>query len=360
LGEIGQLRRADEFFREVESDSGDAPARFAFLEAASLRDYTEANAESFENLKEAPGRASNDAPEVRARAAIVEAEVSWTIGKYDEMAASLDQARSAAGEVDDPESRRSLINSSFGWEARALLLGQAKAEDGVDRCDEILTDENVQSSHAAEAAVLAVRAGLQAMLDKLFEARQDYERSRRIGEAFGLAAWLAALPLYSGPVELLARRPADAERLLRRGYITLERTGDKSRRATMAAFLAHALYEQKQDDRAENFARVSKKLAGKDDAYTQVVWRGALAKVLARRDELDQAADFASEAVTLANDTDGLNLKGDAQLDLAEVLRVDDPSEAGARADEARQRYEEKGNQPGVRRAKAFIARLGW
>jgi tetratricopeptide (TPR) repeat protein len=355
LEETGELRRAEELLREVADDSEEAPSRFASLEVASLRDYTEATRASFEALQQAPKRTRDTAPDVAARAAIVRAEVSWTIGKYSAMAQPLERARVAARKG-TPSERRSLFNSIFGWEARALLLGPVPAKDGIVRCRQILRDARL--SHAGEAAVLAVNAGLHAMLGKFDDAREGYNDSRRIGEAFGLGAWIAALPLYSGPIELLAGRAGDAERELRRGYDALRRMGDRSRRATMAAFLAHALYDLQQNREAEEFARKSKELAAEDDAFTQVVWRGALAKVLARRGDCGDAIQHAQDAVDRASKTDGLNLRGDALLDQAKALDACGRSNARAKAKSAAALYTKKDNVVAERRAKAFIARL--
>lgn len=368
LAEIGELHRADQVLDEVDNHAGKAPARLAFLELASLRDYTEASSGSFKRLKEAPGRARDAEPDVEARASILEAEVSWTIGKYDAMKAVLDRAADEAGAVEDPESRQSLLNSIFSWEARAILLGSTKAQHGLTRCGEIRGDQRLSGSQGLEAAVRAVEAGLYAMLGDFKTAREEYEESRRIGEALGLDAWLAALPLYSGPVELLDEQPAEAGRQLRRGFDALERMGDTSRRATTAAFLAQALYEQQQDDEAMRFAQESKELGADDDVFTQVSWRGPMAKVLARGGDCEGAVPIAQEAVDLAkktaekargqNLTGGLNLRGDSLLDLAVVLRSCGKRNAQAKAEEARALYNAKGNVVGVRRADEFIARL--
>ena len=316
-----------------------------------------ATAGSFLELKKAAELDPASAADVRARRGIVEAEVSWTIGKYDEMEGPLADAASAADELGGAEGR-TLRNSALGWMARSLLLGPTPAEEARRRCDEILEEARGSEAGALEAAASAVSAGLHAMLDDFEEARKLYRESRRIGEARGLESWLAALPLYSGPVELLARRPDDARRQLRRGRDLLERMGDRSRRATTAAFLAQALCEQQRDDEALRFVREAKGLAGADDVYTQVVWRGALAKVLARRGERDRARERAEEAVKLAEETDGLNLQGDAYLDLAEVQSADDPSGARENAVRARDLYERKGNVAAVGRANAFIVEL--
>lgn len=358
LEEIGELRRAERFLDEVDSRSGAASTRLAFLELASLRDYTEASPDSFKKLEAAPASVRDSVPEVEARALILEAEVSWTKGKYDDMKRPLDKAAGEAKGVQDHESRQSLLNSIFGWEARAILLGSKEARTGLDRCDEILRDRRVSGSRSLKAVVLAVKAGLHAMLGEFDEARQDYRESQRMGEAFGLDAWLAALPLYSGPVELLDEQAAEAGRQLRRGYDALERMGDTSRRATTAAFLAQALYEQQRSDEAMKFARTSKELAAEADVFTQVVWRGALAKLLARGGDCEGAVPLAREAVALANKTGGLNLQGDALLDLAVVMGACGRRNAQTKAGDARALYEKKGNVVGVRRADEFITRL--
>ena len=346
LRAIGELRRAEELLNEVANPEGEAPERFAFLEVASLRDYMAASAGSFHDLEKAAKLVPGEAPDVAARANIVQAEVSWTTGAYAAMTAPLEEARKAAEKLEGSEGR-TLVNSALGWEARALLLGPTPAEEGRNRCEEILKDARESESHALEASVLAVSSGLHAMLGHSEEARRRYTESGRLGEAYALTGWLGALPLYSGPVELLAGSARDARRKLRRGYEALERMGDRSRRATTAAFLAHAFYEEEYYREAKRFARKSKGLAAADDAFTQVVWRGALAKALAgsedEEDRCDRALRLAQEAVESADKTDGLNLQGDAYFDQAVVLRACEQEYAESVA-AARARYEQKGN----------------
>jgi hypothetical protein len=357
LRAVGELRRAEELLNEVADSSGEAPSRFAFLEVASLRDYIVATSGSFHELQEASQIQPGPAPEVRARAKIAAAEVSWTVARYLDMEGSLADARAAADELGGPEGR-SLLNSIGGWEARALLLGPTPAGEGRDRCGALLDEARETGSRSLEATVLAVSAGLHAMLDEFDEARKLYGESRRIGKAFGLQAWLAALPLYSGPIELLDEQPAAAGRQLSRAYDALERMGDRSRRATTAAFLAQARYEQQRDEDAMKFARKSRGLASADDVFTQVAWRGVWAKLIARAGDCEEAVALAQDAVDRADQSDGLNLQGDSLLDLAEVLRVCDPPSARAAAEQARDRYDGKGNVAAVRRADALIGRL--
>ena len=352
---IGELSRAEEILRDVAAEAGEAPARFAFLERASLRDYTEANGDSFRELEAAPDRARDSAPDVAARAGILDAEVSWTKGQYDAMEGQLASASDAARAVNDPEAQRSLFNAIRGWQARAMLLGPETADVGLTRCKEMLRGAGDDGSRALEASLLAVCAGLHGMRDEFDEARDRYTESRRIGEAFGLTAWLAALSLYSGPVELLAGKPQDAARQLRRGLAALKEMGDRSRGATTAAFLAHALYEDGELDEAKESAQRSEELAAADDVFTQVVWRGALAKVLASTGDCEQAPALAKQAVDAADTTSGPNLRGDAYLDQAVVLRNCELDGAEDSAEQARGQYQAKGNEAGIRRVNEFL-----
>ena len=86
---------------------------------------------------------------------------------------------------------------------------------------------------------------------------------------------------------------------------------------------------------------------------TQVIWRGVKAKVLAREGSCEQAEALAREAVALIEPTDLLSHRGDAMLDLAEVLRTcsrTDESDRAGRAGLAL--YEQKGNAVGAARAR--------
>jgi hypothetical protein len=80
------------------------------------------------------------------------------------------------------------------------------------------------------------------------------------------------------------------------------------------------------------------------------------AKLMARQGEPEQAETLAREAVALAAETDFLVLRGDALMDLAEVLRT-----AGRETDsvpfveQALELYEQKGNVVAADRAGASL-----
>jgi ATP/maltotriose-dependent transcriptional regulator MalT len=97
-----------------------------------------------------------------------------------------------------------------------------------------------------------------------------------------------------------------------------------------------------------------------DDIFTQVIWRGVRARILAAEGRCDQAEALAREAVALVKPTDYLSLHGDAMLDLAEVLRAcgrTDDSDRAVRT--GLSLYENKGNAIGAARARALIRSKG-
>jgi Tetratricopeptide repeat len=77
-----------------------------------------------------------------------------------------------------------------------------------------------------------------------------------------------------------------------------------------------------------------------------------VALVLAHRGQLAEAESLAREAVAIIEQTDGLNLQGDALCDLAEVLSDGSSNEAAAALEQALERYERKRNLAMVRRVR--------
>ena len=118
----------------------------------------------------------------------------------------------------------------------------------------------------------------------------------------------------------MAGNPAGAERELLAGYEALEAIGETELRSTVAASLAENYASEGRDDEAEEYSRISEQIAASDDFGSQILWRGARARALARRDGDPAAEALAREGAALAATTDCLSLHGNALLDLAETL----------------------------------------
>jgi tetratricopeptide (TPR) repeat protein len=160
-------------------------------------------------------------------------------------------------------------------------------------------------------------------------------------------------------VELLARDPAAAARLGTQGCLLLEQAGDKSWLSTAVGMLAEALYELGRLEEADASAARAAELGASDDAITQMLWRQVQAKVLARRDEPDEAERLASEAIAIGAETDMLSALGDAYSDLAEVLTLAHrASDAHAALQQALALYERKGDLVMVERTHTKLREL--
>jgi hypothetical protein len=205
-----------------------------------------------------------------------------------------------------------------------------------------------------------MRGYLLAMADRPGEARAHQARSHAIFEELGMSFANVARAVIPAGIEQMAGDLEAAERELVSGHDQLEAIGENELRSTIAATLAHVLYEQGRDVEAERFARASKSAAAEDDVGSQVLWRSALAKVIARRDGSDEAEEFASDAVALAATTDMLSLHGAALLDLARVEALrNDGRPPGHIVEEAIALFERKEDAASLRRAALEFAGTG-
>jgi tetratricopeptide (TPR) repeat protein len=93
-----------------------------------------------------------------------------------------------------------------------------------------------------------------------------------------------------------------------------------------------------------------------DWVVPHTIWRSARGQAIARLGRPDEAVALAEEAVGLSKPTDNLNLRGDALLAQADVLRI-----CGRRADAtdsglaALALYERKGNLVMAERARTLV-----
>jgi ATP/maltotriose-dependent transcriptional regulator MalT len=215
------------------------------------------------------------------------------------------------------------------------------------RCTELLAAARRAGGH--EAPALRALAIVRAMQGRFDEARELAERARAILEDLGLrlrASWVAET---AGEIEVLAGDPAAAERELRRGFEAAAELGEQGFRSTVAASLAHALVDQGRWEEAQRYARLSEASAADDDMASQVLWRTALARILAASGSASDGESLGREAVALVEQTDDVNMRADTLVDLAEVLvACGKPEEAAAALERGLALYEGKGNVPGA------------
>jgi predicted ATPase/class 3 adenylate cyclase len=253
---------------------------------------------------------------------------------------------------------RAALAETISWLMVSAVFGPLPVEQGIARCREFLVLEGEDPTIRATCSV--ERAVLEAMLGDIQLARELLAEGRRTIEEAGLTLWDALNAQETYLVEQLAGTPEAAAGTLRQSYETLEQGGERAYRSTIAGFLAHALYAQAEDDEAERFSRESEQAASPDDVVSQVVWRTARAKILARRGELEPAEALAREAVRIGEPSDLLSTRAEALCDLAEVLALGGRSEdALAALADGSELYERKGNVTALARARARARELG-
>jgi len=146
-------------------------------------------------------------------------------------------------------------------------------------------------------------------------------------------------------VELLAGDPGAAAALAEGSCRLLEELGQRSVLSTVAARLAQVYYQLDRLEEADAWAGRALGEGASDDAITQMLWRQARAKVLARRGRHAEAEVMAREAVAIGARTEMLNAQADADADLAEVLWLaGHPEDAAQALEEALTRYQRKEN----------------
>ncbi|HET7758539.1 MAG TPA: adenylate/guanylate cyclase domain-containing protein [Gaiellaceae bacterium] len=244
---------------------------------------------------------------------------------------------------------------SIGWLLISAIFGPLPAEEGIDRAKEFLRQAGDDPTIRAWCSV--ERSVLEAMRGDLALARELRAEGTAALEELGLKLWAANTAQEAYLIEHVAGDPAAAIETLRASVDALEQMGEQGFLSTIAGFLAHALIAAGEDEEAERFSRASEQAAAPDDVSSQVLWRTARAKLLARRGEHESAERMVREAVEMVERTDVLNAQGDALLDLAEVMALAGRAdEARAAASEAAARFERKGNVMSLARARGFTA----
>ena len=241
---------------------------------------------------------------------------------------------------------RAALAETISWLMVSAVFGPLPVEEGIARSREFVALEGEDPTIRATCSV--ERAVLEAMRGDIETARELLAEGRRTIEEAGLTLWDALNAQETYLVEQLAGTPGAAAETLRQSYETLEEGGERAYLSTIAGFLAHALYAEDEDEEAERFSRESEQAASPDDVVSQVVWRTARAKILARRGELEAAEALAREAVRIGEPSDLLGTRADALCDLAEVLALAGRrEESRAALDDASELYERKGNVTG-------------
>ena len=275
-----------------------------------------------------------------AKAHTVRAASLARLGRIGDCEIALDDALSAARRA--REHRR--VNAVLAGAPLAALWGPNPVPRAGGRCLDVVRLLRITTdSPAVEATSTRCQAVLEAFRGRAAAARRMIDSARRTVTELGLRHALVEVEQFAGIVELVLDDPAAAEPHLRRAYKGFRRMGLDADTAETAALLGRTCLALDRDAEADELCSESQQLAG-HALKPSIAWRTLRARLLARRNEHDEARRVAEEAVKVAERTDALVDHGDACLSLATVLgAAGDAAGARAAAERAAELYERKG-----------------
>jgi tetratricopeptide (TPR) repeat protein len=244
------------------------------------------------------------------------------------------------------------------WMIINAWFGPTPSSEGIRRCQEVLRHPITGGVEAMARIELGCFLALRGQFE---EAREWYAGGLRLLQDLGQQLSVAGTSQEFYDIAMLAGEPAAAEQRLRSACDMLEVMGNVGFLGTRLGCLADAIYAQGRYAEADAICERAEDVVAGDphDRDAQFRWRAVRAKVLARRGEHVSAESMAREAVSLIADTDWLNAKGGAYLDLAEVLQLAGRAdEAGIALHDALHLFEAKENDVAVRRTRARIDEL--
>jgi class 3 adenylate cyclase/tetratricopeptide (TPR) repeat protein len=357
--ESGDLEGADAAFtvaiERAEKDGDPLLATRATLERSRLRlltgratpDELEAQAKRAVPVFE---RLGDDAGLARAWLQLVDVH-----GFRSEMAATeqaAEQARLHARRAGDVSGEA----DAMFWGATGALYGERPVAEGLALCRRLLAESN---GPMADVGVLEILAALSMRNGDVADGRELYRRGDTIYRELGMRFRAAINLQCRGTAELAIGEFETAEEVLCQAIDELEEAGERGVSSTAAALLAHALCAQGDYEAAAGAVEASEQRTSPDDVWNQALIPSARARIVAAQGELQPALDLAHRAVTAAAPLDAPEIRAQALVSLAEVLRSADRSpEEAATLREALDLYERKGIRPAAERVRDRLAKL--
>jgi tetratricopeptide (TPR) repeat protein len=243
------------------------------------------------------------------------------------------------------------------WLGLGLAVGPLPVEEALGRLGTLF--ENEASDPRVQLAAARTRAELESMSGRLDDARACIADGKRLAEKLGDQVTLAAVHRDSADVEMRAGEPAKAESEARVAYDIHERIKDFGHLSSVAPDLGETIYAQGRYDEALEISEFAERITIEGDVDANVRWRMLRAKGLARKGEHVDAERFARAALAVVGATDYVNLRAEASMSLAEVLRLQDrDGEARAAVEQALDLLHRKGNVVEEANARAFLEEL--
>ena len=201
--------------------------------------------------------------------------------------------------------------------ASAALYGPTPVGEAIELCDHMLAD--AEGDQVLEGAAALILGALNAMTCRFEPAYRLRAHGISIFSELGLELRLALAREFTAVVPLLAGDLEEAERDLRLGCDVAARLDARRQLPIVHGLLAYVLCQLGRFGEAEAYVREAKDPA-EGDVFAQATWRRAAGKIELARGDVDRAAAFLDEAVTIAGESDAITLQADVQVDLSEVL----------------------------------------
>jgi class 3 adenylate cyclase/tetratricopeptide (TPR) repeat protein len=213
----------------------------------------------------------------------------------------------------------------------ALIAGPVRADEALQELDEVVPG-------LSHPLYMLKRAVLLAMLARFDEARALADvSSQRLAEFGGPrgSVWLAYIAAVAGDYDGASRYGRQAVNVFHeQGHLAFE--------ASYGGSLGRWLCALGRFEEAEPLAEFGRSVPAQEGKW---LWRQVQARVHAHRGEHREAEHLARQAIEIVEQTDMLNMHGDAYWDLAEVLAASGRGdEAGAALEQALERFERKRN----------------
>jgi tetratricopeptide (TPR) repeat protein len=279
----------------------------------------------------------------------------FALGQVALVRGQMDEGLEATERAATHARRAGLPHELLGWRGGFRIWGTTPLSQVLPWLDEneppVGPDHYWLRAHRGQALV---------RLGRFDDARAILAETRDELTERGAARQLANLiGVHSVEVELLGGDAAAAAELGVEGCRLLAEVGYTGSLSTAAGLLAQAMYALDRLEEADTWAERAAELGASDDVITQMLWRQAKAKVLAKADQRVDAERLVRDAVAIGEATDMLDMQGDGYADLGEVLALAGrPEEAAGALEEALRRYEEKGNVTSARRTQARLSDL--
>jgi tetratricopeptide (TPR) repeat protein len=264
-----------------------------------------------------------DDPWGRSRAAALRGQVHAARGHaaatFEDFLEAAELARAAERPADAAAALRGA--------GRALLDGPTPVEEALDRSAELR--DAAAGYPLAEHDLAGVHALLLARRARIDESRELIDATIAGVESLVADADLAVALHRSGVIWWLAGEFHAAEPPIQRALAAAALARDDRLRARIAASWANlVLATEDRVDEAIALADVAETWG--TDPAARVGWRTARARALVRIGDVETADRLGRQAVSLAEQTDSTDLRANALLHLAEVLRLSGrPAEAG-------------------------------